>query len=91
MESIGFADDMWVWAVDPDYQSPSSEHRGYLKVRLQQLVNNFYVARRFRSVEVSMAELWNMARRSRGQAFVSLDETEFHSFRADRLLGSTLE
>ncbi|KAK7990964.1 hypothetical protein PG990_015244 [Apiospora arundinis] len=106
----GLADEMWVWAVDPDYQpstttspSPSSllnhewdddypteEYRGYFKVRLQQLVKNFYLARRYRSDEFSMADLWGIAQKSRNQTFVSLDEAEFQLFSVDRFTGSAL-
>ncbi|KAK8091948.1 hypothetical protein PG997_002309 [Apiospora hydei] len=90
----GLSDEMWVWAVDPDYE-PSPEHhpqyRGYLKVRLQQLVKNFYLARRFRSDEFSMADLWDMARRSRQQMFNSLNEAEFQHFSVDRFLGSLMK
>ncbi|KAK8007701.1 di-copper centre-containing protein [Apiospora arundinis] len=106
----GLADEMWVWAVDPDYQpstttspSPSSllnhewdddypteEYRGYFKVRLQQLVKNFYLARRYRTDEFSMADLWGIAQKSRNQTFVSLDEAEFQLFSVDRFTGSAL-
>ncbi|KAK8057532.1 hypothetical protein PG996_011469 [Apiospora saccharicola] len=91
----GLADQMWIWAVDPDYEPTSpddypEEYRGYFKVRLQQLLKNFYVARRFRSDEFSMVDLWDMARRSRDQTFISLDESEFQCFEINRTLGSAL-
>jgi hypothetical protein len=47
-------DDAWVYAVDPDYlqttdavtkETQPNEYRGYLRVRLQQLVDNFFDAR----------------------------------------------
>ncbi|KAK8108793.1 hypothetical protein PG984_014594 [Apiospora sp. TS-2023a] len=91
----GLADQMWIWAVDPDYEPTSpddypEEYRGYFKVRLQQLLKNFYIARRFRGDEFSMVDLWDMARRSRDQTFISLDESEFQCFETNRTLGSAL-
>ncbi|KAK8022350.1 hypothetical protein PG993_013117 [Apiospora rasikravindrae] len=90
----GLSDEMWVWAVDPDYKPCPDHHpqyRGYFRVRLQQLVKNFYLARRFRSDEFSMADLWDMARRSRQQMFNSLNEAEFQHFSVDRFLGSLMK
>ncbi|KAK8117625.1 uncharacterized protein PG998_005906 [Apiospora kogelbergensis] len=108
----GLADEMWVWAVDPDYKPlppslssplppsllnpeydddyPTEEYRGYFRVRIQQLVKNFYLARRYRSDEFSMADLWGMAQKSRNQTFVSLNESEFQRFSVDRSTGSAL-
>lgn len=51
MSETANVDDAWVYAVDPDYVQPtdmaadetsSTEYRGYMRVRLQQLVNNFF-------------------------------------------------
>ncbi|KAI0156420.1 hypothetical protein GGR57DRAFT_81755 [Xylariaceae sp. FL1272] len=51
-DSVRFADDMWAWAVDPDWTANNEanehpEYKGYMRVRLQQLVNNFFEQRRF--------------------------------------------
>lgn len=87
----GSVDDMWVWAVDPDYNqagdatSPSSKdnlkeeengYKGYLRVRLQQLSNNFLNARRFHEDEddYSTKALWEAAQKSRNKAFVSVKD-----------------
>ncbi|KAH0343519.1 hypothetical protein KCU81_g5144, partial [Aureobasidium melanogenum] len=92
-------DDMWVYAVDPDYthptgttapEVPSKEYRGYLRVRLQQLVNNFFDARRFHADEFSMQALWTAAQASRNQAFVSVKESEQHLWTFNRFVGSAL-
>ncbi|KAG9561395.1 hypothetical protein KCU71_g3255, partial [Aureobasidium melanogenum] len=92
-------DDMWVYAVDPDYiqptgtaalEPPPNEYRGYVRVRLQQLVNNFFDARRFHSDEFSMQALWCAAQASRNQAFVSVKESEQQLWTFDRFVGSAL-
>lgn len=92
-------DDMWVYAVDPDYTQPAGtaamensphEYRGYMRVRLQQLVNNFFDARRFRVDDFSMQMLWRAAQPSRNQAFVSVKESEQQLWTFDRFVGSAL-
>ncbi|KAG9656845.1 hypothetical protein KCU95_g12376, partial [Aureobasidium melanogenum] len=92
-------DDMWVYAVDPDYIQPTgttalktrpNEYRGYMRVRLQQLVNNFFDARRFHADEFSMQALWRAARPSKNQAFVSVEETEQQLWTLSRFVGSAL-
>ncbi|KAH0266645.1 hypothetical protein KCU91_g10622, partial [Aureobasidium melanogenum] len=92
-------DDMWVYAVDPDFTPPtdtaavqtlSNQYRGYLRVRLQQLVNNFFDARRFHADELSMEALWRAAQVSRNQAFVSVKESEQHLWTFNRFVGSAL-
>jgi hypothetical protein len=78
-------DDTWVYAVDPDYlpstdaatdETRATEYRGYMRVRVQQLVNNFFDARRFHEDELPMQVLWHAAQPSRLQAFVSIKEAE---------------
>lgn len=95
----GNVDDMWVYAVDPDYSSPigtsavgisSKEYRNYLRVRLQQLVNNFFDARRFHADEFPMQTLWRAAQPSRNSAFVSVKESEQQLWTFDRFVGSAL-
>ncbi|KAK4570048.1 hypothetical protein LTR86_003018 [Recurvomyces mirabilis] len=70
------ADHVWIWAVDPDFRPPADPsggdsrgsaqpvYAGYLRVRLQQLINDFFEARRFRAEEVSMEDLWRAAQGS---------------------------
>lgn len=88
-------DDAWVYAVDPDYLQPTTdtatdEYKGYMRVRLQQLVNNFFDARRFHGDEFSMEELWRAAQSSRHRAFVSLKESEQKLWTTSRLIGGAL-
>lgn len=101
----GLVDDMWVWAIDPDYHdadelttmideprpSESPErYRGFMRVRLQQLVNNFFDVRRFHQGEHTMKELWEAAQKSKHQAFVSIRDTEAQSWSIDRFVGSAM-
>ncbi|KAK6442069.1 hypothetical protein LTR95_001688 [Oleoguttula sp. CCFEE 5521] len=87
-------DDAWLWAVDPDYEDKPSldapvdsdtshEYRGYLRVRVQQLVNNFYDLRRFHEQEYSLKQLWQAAQRSGHKAFVSVKEEEQRMYRSE--------
>ena len=75
-----FANDFWIWAVDPEYEEDGENQsgcKGYLRVRLQQLIYNFYVARHWYANEVSLKDLWVAAQKdSYNQSFVSLDEEE---------------
>jgi hypothetical protein len=75
----------WVYAVDPDYlqstdtathETPSNEYRGYMRVRVDQLANNFFDARKYHEDEFPMQVLWQAAQLSRLQAFVSVEEAE---------------
>lgn len=95
-----YADDVWVWAVDPDYDDsnvsissgPDSEalqYQGFLSVRIQQLADKFFEARKYRT-EISMSELWLAAQNSHKSAFVSLDGKEQQAHRSDRMAGSAL-
>jgi hypothetical protein len=88
-------DDAWVYAIDPDYLQPSTNaaadvYRGYMRVRLQQLVNNFFNVRRFHEDGFSMEELWRAAQNSRHCAFVSVREEEQKLWTTGRLVGSAL-
>lgn len=80
LHSRGLVDWMWIWAVDPDYEpssNASSGYPGYLRVRLQQFVDNFYTARRWHADEISMEDLWKAAKKEpNDNAFVSVDEEE---------------
>lgn len=94
------ADNVWVWAVDPDFDdsnastSPDSDaeipqYRGFLRVRIQQLADKFFEARKYRT-EIPMSELWSVAQKSRNTTFISLDEKEWQAHRSDRMTGSAL-
>ncbi|KAL0935489.1 uncharacterized protein CTRU02_210080 [Colletotrichum truncatum] len=101
-------DDMWVWAVDPEYHDDKQEgqdtvqdqedreaaaYPGYVRVRLQQLVNNFYEARRSdtnNSNMVPLETLWKYAQKSYQRAFVSVREEDFQKWVPNRDVGSCL-
>lgn len=80
------ADSVWVWAVDPDYdESTASEvtyeglqrqYRGFLRVRLQQLVDKFFEARKYHEEEYPKSTLWQAAQMSLNPAFVSTKRKE---------------
>lgn len=82
-------DGMWGWAVDPEYldgkqdgqntvQEQETADPGYVQLRLQQLVNNFYVARHSDEGNmVPLEALWACAQKSYQKAFVSVREQEF--------------
>ncbi|KAB8217939.1 hypothetical protein BDV33DRAFT_232458 [Aspergillus novoparasiticus] len=78
--SWGRVDDMWIWAVDPDYEPSDnnlSGYQGYLRVRLQQLVNNFYTARRWHANDLSMEDLWRASQKDpKNGAFISMKDEE---------------
>lgn len=94
--SSASVDDMWVWAVDPDFEAPAeqrlteSRYNGCLRVRLQQLVHNFFDARRFHEGEHSLEQLWRAAQGSKNQAFVSLKSEEAGLWTMSRDVGSAL-
>ncbi|EME42888.1 hypothetical protein DOTSEDRAFT_72358 [Dothistroma septosporum NZE10] len=63
----GFYDDMWCYAIGPDFEDDSEEyvgedsgeiHPGYFKVRTQQFVNRFFEARKYHEESLSMERLW---------------------------------
>lgn len=87
-------DDSWIWAVDPDYTPNSHErdgYKGYLRVRLQQILHRFYEARRFYADELPMEYLWRAAQKKpRNQAFVSVCDDEASAWNADKYTGSAL-
>lgn len=97
----GVVDWMWVWAVDPDYRDDNSDtnvpssssnqvYRGFLRVRLQQLVNNLYQLRRFHEQDWPMERLWHTSQRSRDQLFFSINEEELGQFSVARDIGSAI-
>lgn len=95
----GRVDDMWVWAVDPTYedkleteeaQPEGAKYRGFFRVRLQQIVNNFYELRRFHEHEYSMEKLWEISQTSRDQVFISVKDEEKNLWTASRDVGSAM-
>ena len=93
-------DDAWVWAVDPDFEpegdaplsdeGESERYQGYLRVRMQQLVKNFYEARRWHADKLPMQALWKAAQMSRNQLFVSIHEDEAKQWKLSMDTGSAL-
>jgi hypothetical protein len=94
-------DDAWVWAVDPDFEPEnapvpderedrSERYQGYLRVRMQQLVKNFYEARRWHADKFPMEALWKAAQISRNQLFVSVNEDEAKQWTLSRDTGSAM-
>lgn len=96
----GVVDDMWVWAVDPFHKdnpegkedsAPTNDgYPGYFRVRLQQLTNTFYEARRFSEAEYSMEKLCEIALESRKQTFISVKEEERQNWLPSRDIGSAM-
>ncbi|KAJ6150184.1 hypothetical protein N7471_001383 [Penicillium samsonianum] len=90
-------DDVWIWAVDPDYDpksqhSSSSGYQGCLRVRLQQLLNHFYVARRWHADEWSMEDLWNAAQKDPHNAsFVSMKDEEIFAQNLNREVATAMK
>ncbi|KAJ5298837.1 uncharacterized protein N7443_006957 [Penicillium atrosanguineum] len=55
-------------------------YQGYLRVRLQQLINNFHVARRWHADKISMEDLWKAAQKEpHNGSFVSMEDEEIFS------------
>jgi hypothetical protein len=81
--SWGRIDEMWIWAIDPDYEPrdhTTSGYRGYLRVRLRQLMDNFYVVRRWHAHELSMEDLWHAAQKDpKNGSFISTKDEEIFS------------
>ncbi|KAJ6185103.1 hypothetical protein N7519_006404 [Penicillium mononematosum] len=89
-------DSAWIWAIDPDYepksQDGSSGYQGFLRVRLQQLLNNFYVARRWHADEWSMEDLWNAAQKDPHNAsFVSMKDEEIFAQNLSREVATAIK
>lgn len=70
--------------------TPPSGYKGFIRVRLQQLVHNFYDARRFHGRDYPMRKLWEAAQKSKHRAFVSLKDDEARSWSIDRFVGSAM-
>ncbi|KAL4897679.1 hypothetical protein BDV59DRAFT_168279 [Aspergillus ambiguus] len=81
--SWGRVDEMWIWAVDPDYEpstNTTSGYQGYVRVRLRQLVDNFYTARRWHADELSLEDLWRAAQKDpKNGSFISTEDEEIIS------------
>lgn len=75
-----YAENGWVFAVDPDYDDPGPmeplaskvdhRYRGFVRVRLQHLVGDFFVARKYHALERPMEALWREAQKSGDELFV---------------------
>lgn len=91
MSPPAWVDDMWVWTIDPDYEAPATfdKYQGYLRVRLQQIVNNFFEYRRFYADQFSMEDLWEAAQ-TKNSMFVSVKEEEAGLWEPGRDVGSCL-
>lgn len=85
LDTRAHPDDVWVYAVDPDYQQsthaaddepPPNEYRGYLRVRVQHLCGNFFEARKYHEDEYSMQALWKAAQSNWLKVFISVKEAE---------------
>lgn len=94
------ANKAWIWAVDPDYNGTvasmpknglKDEYYGYMRVRLQQLVNNFWGARHYHEDEMPLRTLWAAAQQVHDCAFVSVDPTEARMLSNDPHMGSALK
>ncbi|KAJ8116005.1 hypothetical protein ONZ43_g4538 [Nemania bipapillata] len=80
MSGTGNVEDMWVWAVDVDFDTDfppvdeaadprKVEYRGYMRVRLQQLVDGFFEMRHFHAEDQPFFCLWTAAIKSRNRVF----------------------
>lgn len=72
-----------------DDQKPQV-YRGFFRIRLQQLINNFYELRRFHAQEYSMLRLWQYSLRSRDKLFFSVKEEELRLCTVARDVGSAI-
>ena len=88
-EGIPWRDRMRILAVDPDYPRPQyvypEGYKGYLWVRVQQLVDKF-LEMRLLYPEVGMEQLWLAAKESKHEAFVSMDPEEAKNLTSSRHL-----
>lgn len=76
----------WVFAIDPDYHDPGPmeplaskdkhQYRGFIRVRLQDLVDEFFVVRKFHEQERSMEKSWQQARKEGDGLFVPMAKDE---------------
>jgi len=72
----------WVFAVDPDYQDPGPmeslaskvmhQYRGFVRVRLQDLLDDFFVVRKYHEHERPMEKLWRQAQKEGNGVFVPI-------------------
>lgn len=75
-----------MFAVDPDYQDPGpteplaskvqNRYRGFVRVRLQDLLGDFFVARKYQELERPMKEMWKHARKEGDGLFVAISEQQ---------------
>jgi hypothetical protein len=72
----------WVFAVDPDYKDPGPmeplaskvrhQYRGFVRVKLQDLLDEFFVVRKYHESERPMEELWRHAQKEGHGLFVAI-------------------
>jgi hypothetical protein len=70
----------WVFAVDPDYEDPGPpeslaskvkhQYRGFVRVRSEHIMNEFFEARKYHALERPMEALWREAQESGDGLFV---------------------
>jgi hypothetical protein len=70
----------WVFAVDPDYEDPGPleslttkvkhQYRGFVRVWLEHLMNEFFAVRKYHALERPMEALWREAQESGDGLFV---------------------
>lgn len=74
----------WVFAVDSDYTDPGPtepltskvrhQYRGFIRVRLQDLLDDFFVVRKYHERKRPMEELWQQAQREGNGVFVPISK-----------------
>ncbi|KAH6718402.1 hypothetical protein BKA61DRAFT_732685 [Leptodontidium sp. MPI-SDFR-AT-0119] len=71
-------DDMWMMAYEADFPKPGHKYiegyEGFTRVRLDQLVYNFYELRL--KDEIGIDRIWEAAQKSRNRAFIGMDPEE---------------
>ncbi|KAG8164600.1 hypothetical protein KVR01_004875 [Diaporthe batatas] len=71
-------------------ETKDDEYHGFLRVRLQQLINNFYEVRRYQEEDYSLSSLWQLSQRSRNGLFISTKEEELNHWIPTRDVGSAI-
>jgi hypothetical protein len=71
----------WVFAIDPEYKDPGPleplaskarhQYRGFVRVKLQDLLDEFFVARKYHERERPMEKLWRQAQKEGNGLFVT--------------------
>lgn len=79
-----------ITSSDEEDKTKDDEYHGFLRVRLQQLMNNFYEVRRYQEEDYSLSSLWQLSRRSRNGLFISTKEEELNQWIPTRDVGSAI-